>query len=335
MSPAGEPDLDKVKRAIPNGIPPPKRELELPETPDIITRNAIALNEENPNPRLKFIMDNMMGHMHSFVKETGITTDEWMNTIQFLTRTGKTCTDIRQEFILLSDVLGISALVDALNNPPIAGSTQSTVLGPFFTEDAAEIPHGDSIASEGKGEYLLVTGRILDTSGNAIKGALIETWETDEFGFYDTQYHERDVPDCRGRMKSGDEGKYCFRAVVPVAYPIPGDGPVGELLQKMHRHNMRPAHLHMMIQANGFHTLVTSFYPEGDKFMNSDAVFGVKKSLVVKLQEITSDEEAKKRGFKKGPFKLLEQDIVIPTLKEAADAREKILAEHSKESKRA
>jgi len=314
-----------VKRAIPNGFEP-RTGLELPENPEIITRNALALNDAITDPRLKGILTNLIGKLHEFVRENNITTEEWMAAIQFLTATGHKCTDIRQEFILLSDVLGVSALVDALNHPQAGNSTQSTVLGPFFTEDAADVPLGDTIASEGKGRYLYVTGRILDTSRKPIPHATIETWETDEFGFYDTQYVHREKPDCRGRLKADAEGQYKFRAVVPVAYPIPGDGPVGELLSKMQRHNMRPAHLHMMVEARGFETLITSFYPEGDKWLSSDAVFGVKKSLVVSLKDIKSDTEARNKGFPSGGgFKLLEQDIILASHEESARARRELL----------
>jgi len=274
-------------------------------------------------------MHNLITKLHEFVKETNVTTDEWLAAIQYLTATGKTCTDLRQEFILLSDVLGVSALVDAQNHPKVGDSTESTVLGPFFTEDAADISLGESIASEGKGKYLFVKGRVLDTSGRAIPNATIETWETDEFGFYDTQYISREKPDCRGRLKSDSEGYYEFRAVVPVPYPIPADGPVGLLLEKMKRPNMRPAHLHMMVEAEGYDKLVTSFYPEGDKWLSSDAVFGVKKSLVVSLKDITSDAEARAKGFSRGGgFKLLERDIILAT-NESAVARQN-LAKRSK-----
>jgi len=253
-----------------------------------------------------------------------------MDAIQFLTRVGQTCTPLRQEFILLSDVCGASALVDALNHPVVGDATASTVLGPFFTEDAPDVATGDSIASEGKGEYLLVEGRVLNTEGKPISDAVIETWETDENGFYDTQYADRAVPDCRGRLRSGPDGSYSYRCVVPVSYPIPGDGPVGELLLKLQRHNNRPAHLHVMIEAPGYDKLVTSLFPEGDKYLTSDAVFGVKKSLIVSLDEIHDEEQARQRGFVKGSkFKYLKFDFVMLSNEEKRTARE----QHEKEVK--
>ncbi|KAG8925737.1 hypothetical protein FRC01_009760 [Tulasnella sp. 417] len=168
---------------------------------------------------------------------------------------------------------------------------------------------------------MFVCGRILDTSGQPIPNAKIETWETDAEGFYDTQYADRQEPDCRGRLRSQEDGSYAFRGIVPVAYPIPGDGPVGELLKSLGRHNFRPAHLHMMIEAPGFETLVTALYPQGDKYLKSDAVFGVKTSLIVDLQDVTSDEEARAKGFSSAPFKLLKQDFVLVKQEEAKKVR--------------
>jgi len=300
-------------------------DLPLPDTKDIISSNARLVNKNCPEERFKFLIDTLVRHLHDYVKETNLTTEEWINTIQFLTATGKTCTDLRQEFILLSDVLGVSAVVDALNHPPVGASTESSVLGPFFTEDAPDVALGESIASEGKGEYLWVTGRVLTTSGKAIPNAIIETWETDDTGHYDTQYDERAAPDCRGRLRSAPDGRYEFRAVVPVAYPIPGDGPVGKLLGKLGRHNMRPAHLHLMVEAPGFEKLVTSFYPDGDRYLTSDAVFGVKKSLVVQLKKVKSESETRAKGFAKGDtFDLLERDLILATLEEGAQARKEL-----------
>ncbi|KAG8924360.1 hypothetical protein FRC02_010484 [Tulasnella sp. 418] len=291
-------------------------------SPDTITHHVNAINSMCKNPRQKFIFERLVTHLHQFVSETNITTEEWMTGIQFLTSVGQTCTSIRQEFILLSDVLGVSALVDSINHPRVSGSTENTVLGPFFTEDAKDIPHGGSIASEGKGEYLFVEGRVLDTHGRPIPNARMETWETDDTGKYDTQYSDRAEPDCRGRLRTQEDGRYSFRAVVPVAYPIPGDGPVGELLSTLGRHNYRPAHLHIMIEAPGYETLITALYPEEDKYLSSDAVFGVKKSLIVKLAEVHSDDEARAKGFSRGPFKYLRHDFTLVSNGEANQARD-------------
>ncbi|KAI0049215.1 aromatic compound dioxygenase [Auriscalpium vulgare] len=310
-----------VHAAVSNGIPAPEIPLPFPDRPEIITSNLLALTDLAPDPRTRLIFRNLITKMHEFITETSITTEEWMSAIQFLTRTGQTCTPLRQEVILLSDVLGVSALVDALNNPAVGSATESSVLGPFYTEDALDVEQGESIASEGKGEYMFVEGRVLATDGTPISNAAIETWETDANGYYDTQYSDRAAPDCRGRVHSDADGRFAYRAVVPVAYPIPGDGPVGDLLLLLRRHNIRPNHLHLMIDAPGYRKLTTAVYPEGDPYLSSDVVFGVKKSLVVKLTDVNDEAEARKRGFAKGStFKLLNFDIVLVTEEEAEAA---------------
>ncbi|KAG0706936.1 aromatic compound dioxygenase [Suillus ampliporus] len=321
-------DAPQVKAAISNGIAPPRFDLPLPERSDIITANIQKLTEQTPNPRHRFVFKTLIKHLHQFVNETSLTTDEWMAAIEFLTRTGQKCTELRQENILLSDVLGVSALVDSLNNPVAGGATENSVLGPFLTDDADDVKFGESIASEGKGDYLYVEGQILTTEGQPIPNAIIETWETDANGFYDTQYIDRSHPDCRGRLRSDDNGRFGYRAVVPVPYPIPGDGPVGELLCLLGRHNMRPNHIHLMVEAPGFHKLVTALYPEGCEYLRSDCVFGVKKSLVVSLKDVVDDEEARKRGFPRGgSFKLLQYDIVLLTEEQSAAIRARVAEE--------
>ncbi|KAL4256941.1 intradiol ring-cleavage dioxygenase family protein [Pleurotus pulmonarius] len=297
---------------VSNGIPPPSFDLPYPETPETITENLLKLGDTIPNTRQKFLFTKLVGHLHQYIKETSITTEEWMSSIQFLTQVGQTSTPIRQEFILLSDVLGVSALVDLLNTPAIPGATANSVLGPFHTDDAPLIENGESIASEGKGKYLYIEGRVLDTDGTPVPGALIETWQADETGLYDTQYADREGPDLRGLLKTDKDGKYGYRAVVPEAYPIPGDGPVGELLMTLNRHNMRPAHIHITVEAPGYRKLTTALYPEGNVYLRSDCVFGVKESLVVKLVEVENEKETRRRGFPKGnTFKLLTFDIVL------------------------
>jgi len=304
------PEVKNSNVAVSNGIPAPEFDLPIPDTPEVITANALKLIAAK-SPRETFVFDKLITHLHQFVTETNITTEEWMHAIQFLTRVGQNCTPIRQEFILLSDILGVSALVDALNNRGAANATESSVFGPFWTDDAPDVQQGESIASEGKGDYMYVEGRVLTTDGKPIPNAVIDTWEADSNGFYDTQYKDRTV-DCRGRLRSDQDGKYGYRAVVPTAYPVPGDGPVGELLVRLGRHNMRPNHIHLMIEAPGFRKLTTAVYPEGDVWLKSDSVFGVKKSLVVTFKDVNSVSEARKRGFPTGDsFKLLEFDIIL------------------------
>ncbi|KIK67479.1 hypothetical protein GYMLUDRAFT_37608 [Collybiopsis luxurians FD-317 M1] len=316
--------LQANRRAAEHGIDLSKIPKLLNLNSDTITDTVHVINSNCPDDRLKFVMKNLIQHLHDFIRETSITTEEWMTALEFLKETGKMCSDIRHEFILLSDVLGVSSLVDSLNNAKPPGATEACVLGPFFTEDAHEFQNGESIASEGKGDYLYVHGKVLDTSGKPVAGAIIDTWETDGHGLYDTQYADRSEPDCRGRLYSAEDGSYAFRAVVPVSYPIPSDGPVGKLVTNLGRHVFRPNHLHMQVEAPGYEKLVTAFYPKGDPYLYSDAVFGVHTSLIVDLQEVTDTELSIKRGFKEGkPHRELHRDIVLATPEEGLAARKK------------
>ncbi|PWN92573.1 intradiol ring-cleavage dioxygenase [Acaromyces ingoldii] len=304
---------------------PPKHPIDIDY--NSITGVAHSYNERCPDPRLRFVMQSLVKHLHDFARHVDLTTDEWMRAIQFLTQTGQTCNDVRQEFILLSDVLGLSTLVDSLNHPKPKGATESTVLGPFFTTDAPDVVDGGSIVSEAKaeeGELLLVRGKVLDLDGNAVANATIETWETDATGHYDTQYDDRTVADCRGRITSQSDGSFQYGAILPVSYPIPGDGPVGSLLLRLGRHVYRPSHLHLWVQADGFDPLITALYPREDKFLQSDTVFGVKSSLVVDPVLVDDPSEARKHGFKRNSFWLIEYDLILCTLAQAKEEREQV-----------
>ncbi|KAG0693385.1 aromatic compound dioxygenase [Suillus ampliporus] len=299
-----------------NGIPPPTFDLPLHDSnaPDIITANVQKLTEQTPNPRHKFIFQTLVKHLHQLVNETSLTTDEFMVAIDFLTRTGQ-----NKGMMMLSAVLGVAALVGTLNDHVADGATANSFLGPYFMEDAADVDFGESITSEGKGDYMYVEGRVLTTDGQPIPNAIIDTWENDANGLYDIEYADRSHPDCRGRLRSDDNGRFGYRAVVPIAYAAHGDGPVSELLCLLGRHNMRASHLHIVVQAPGFRKLVTALYPEGCDYLRSDCIFGVKKSLVVSLKDIVDDEEARKRGFPRGgSFKLLQYDIVLLTEEQSA-----------------
>ena len=226
-----------------------------------------------------------------------------MTALQFLTATGQICTATRQEFILLSDVLGLSVLVDALNHPKPKGATENTVLGPFFTEDANDVKLGESIVSDVKEEkYCLVKGKVTDEKGVPLEGAVIEVWETDETGHYDTQYEGRQGPDYRGRLQSDKNGDFWTL------------GPVGKLLKRLNRHPYRPSHMHFMIIAPGFDTLVTALYVKGDPFETSDAVFGVKSSLIVDIKTVEDDATVQKYGVSKGDW-LIDWDFVCSVCK--------------------
>jgi len=318
--------VNAAEKAKGHGVDLSKLPKNMNMTAGSITANVHAMNANCKDERTSFIFRSLIDHLHDFVRETALTTEEWMTAINFLTETGKKCTDIRQEFILLSDTLGVSTLVDSMNNAKPLGATESTVLGPFFTEDAHDVQLGDSIASEGKGDYMYIEGRVMDIQGNPVPNAIIDTWETDGHGLYDTQYDERLVPDCRGRLRTAQDGSYSFRAIVPVSYPIPSDGPVGRMVSTLGRHVFRPAHLHIQIQAPGYESLTTALYFEGDPYLTSDAVFGVKSSLIVKPEIVEDLSLSKSRGFKDAkPHAYLQKDFILATSEQGAEAR-KVLA---------
>lgn len=294
-------------------------------TSETITESVHLQNSNCQDDRLKFVFGKLIDHLHDFVRETSLTTEEWMSALQFLTETGQKCTSTRQEFILLSDTLGVSALVDAINNSKPPNATEDSVLGPFLTADAKLLDHGESISSEGKGHYMYVEGKVTSTQGVPIPGAIIDTWETDGFGQYDIQYENREEPDCRGRLVSQEDGSYAFKAVVPVPYTIPHDGPVGKMIEKLNRHTYRPSHLHIRIEAPGYETLTTALYFEGDPFVTSDVVFGVKSSLIVKTTVVGDSDIAKARGFADPakPHVYLKQDFVLATPEECEVVRQR------------
>lgn len=272
----------------------------------VTSRNASA-----HDARLKAVMDVITRKLHEAVKEIEPTEAEWLRAILFLTDTGHTCTDWRQEFILLSDVLGVSMLVDAINNRKPSGASESTVLGPFHVADAPELPMGADICLDAKGAPMLVRGRILDTAGNPIAGAKIDVWQANDEGFYDVQ-QKGIQPDfnLRGVFRTGDDGSYHFRGVKPKFYPIPDDGPVGKLLAQLGRHPYRPAHLHYIIEAPGFSRLVTHIFDPDDPYITSDAVFGVKESLMARFQ-LVSDPAQIGAAEASQPFFLVEHDFVL------------------------
>ena len=253
----------------------------LERIPDDVTAQALRSLESCDDPRLREIMTALIRHLHAFVRETKLTPDEWMTGIDFLTRTGQKCDAIRQEFILLSDVLGLSMTVDDVAHADVpANVTESSALGPFYTDDAPQIASGATIARSGVGESVEVRGRVLDVRGTPIAGALVEAWETDGDGSYDTQYTNRTEPDYRGWLHTNGDGTFRFIAVKPVSYSIPTDGPAGEMLRALRRRTMRPAHLHLRIGAPGYRTVATAIYSAGDPYLYEDAVFGAKSSLV-------------------------------------------------------
>jgi protocatechuate 3,4-dioxygenase beta subunit len=224
--------------------------------------------------------------LHDLVRRTNLTFEEWERAIDFLTRTGQTCTPLRQEFILLSDVLGVSMLVDAVNHREREGATETTVLGPFYVGEHRLTPHGSDISQGIAGEPMFVRSRVTDLSGQPLAGAEIDVWHADDDGFYDSQKPSYEVqgPSLRARFKTDADGRFSFRTILPCSYPIPTDGPVGELIAATKRHPMRPAHVHFLVKAQGFEPLVTHVFIEGDQYLGSDAVFGVKDELIAKVE---------------------------------------------------
>ncbi|OZC82519.1 hydroxyquinol 1,2-dioxygenase [Rhodococcus sp. 06-418-1B] len=229
--------------------------------------------------RLRAIMETVVRHVHAAARELRLTEAEWDAMIAFLTRTGQACTDTRQEFILLSDVLGLSMQVIGMNNPPCENATEATVFGPFFVDGAPHIELGGDMAFGASGEPCWVTGSVRDTEGNPVPGARIEVWEADEDGRYDVQYSD-DRTAARAHLFADGNGEFRFWGLTPTPYPIPHDGPVGEMLAAVGRSPMRASHLHFMVTAPAFRRLVTHIFVDGDEIGWKDAVFGVKESLI-------------------------------------------------------
>ncbi|KAF2828642.1 aromatic compound dioxygenase [Ophiobolus disseminans] len=285
-----------------------------------ITENVHRINSQCADPRLKYVMERLVSHLHDFARETRLGFDEWMAGIQFLTQVGQICTDVRQEFILLSDIVGLSLLVDSISHPKPPASTEGTVLGPFHTHDASTLPAGSHISADPHGTPLLVLCTVKTTTGQPVEGAKIDVWETDSHGKYDVQYEDRgDKADGRAVVTSDKEGVFWFKAIVPVPYPIPHDGPVGKLLEKLGRHCWRPSHMHFMFEKEGFDNLVTALYVRGSDYETSDAVFGVKDSLIVPLD--TVDAQTAKQYDVEAGTQVLRYDFVLTTDDETKQLR--------------
>ncbi len=278
-----------------------------------ITQNVLDSMAHTPDARLKQVMSSLVSHIHTFLREVELTQEEWALGIQFLTRTGHMCDENRQEFILLSDITGVTMLVDAINHRLPGGATESTIFGPFYREGAAELPMGATISKDGRGEPVVVMGSVLSTDGTPIPGALLDVWETDENGLYEQQDPEQPEMNLRGKFRTDSLGRYCFVGIKPVSYAIPDDGPVGQLLRTLGRHPFRPAHIHLLISADGFAPVTTHLFVKGDPYLDSDAVFGTKDSLVVDFVRHDSEEEAASYHVTV-PFYRVEYDFVLKPL---------------------
>jgi hydroxyquinol 1,2-dioxygenase len=251
---------------------------------DALTDAVLASFAGAGDDRFREIAESLVRHLHGFITDVRLTEAEWFKAVDFLTRTGQMSSDTRQEFILLSDVLGVSMLVIGLAHLSGDGATESTVFGPFFVDGSPAIENGGDLAAGAPGQPCFVQGRILSTTGEPIAAAAIEVWQADDDGLYDVQVPGLDRARGRGHLRSGADGRFWFWTVRPTAYPIPNDGPVGELLAAAGRGPMRPAHIHFMVQAPGYETLTTHVFDESDEYLDRDAVFGVKNSLIAPFE---------------------------------------------------
>lgn len=273
------------------------------------------------SPRLREVMGIVVRHLHAAVRESNLSSEEWMTAIEFLTKTGQICSDWRQEFILLSDVLGVSMLVDALNHGRPEGSTENTVLGPFHVANVPHQANGANICLDGKGEPLVVRGRVTDNQGQPVAGALIDVWSTSDDGFYDVQQPDlQPQGNLRGIFTTDANGEYWFRTIKPRFYPIPDDGPVGKLLGALGRHPNRAAHLHFIVTAPGFDTVVTHIFTPDCQYLPEDAVFGVKHSLIADFRQVHDAEQAASLEFA-APFWSVEWDFVLARTEDVARSR--------------
>ncbi len=283
-------------------------------TEDTLT-DAVLAQTKAHDPRLQHVVTSLIRHLHAFVREVEPTEEEWLAGIDFLTRTGQWCDERRQEFILLSDTLGVTSLVDAINHRAADRVTASTVTGPFYRpspllDNGAIIANGPEWE---RGEWAVVHGRVTDTAGRPIAGAQVEVWQADDAGLYDSQQVQQPEGNLRGTFSTDAQGGYWFRTVKPCSYPVPVDGPAGELLTAMGRHPMRPAHIHFKVTAPGYRRLITHVFVAGDPYLGSDAVFGVKQSLVAEFARQGSSELAGRYGLP-GPY----YDVAFDMCLEAA-----------------
>ena len=278
---------------------------------DTITPAVLERLENCKSPRLKRVLGSLVTHLHDFAREVELSEGEWMQGIEYLTATGQMCSATRQEFILLSDTLGLSMLVVAMNHAKPAPATQATVFGPFHVDDAPRFEQGADLSGGAPGAPLFVAARVLTLQGEPVAGAEVDVWQADDDGLYDVQRPELgDTRRARGVLHGDAAGRIRFRSVLPTAYPIPTDGPVGVMLAATGRHPWRPAHLHFKIRAAGFETLVTHIFRDGDKYLDSDAVFGVRSSLIGDYRRHEAGHAPDGTAMPE-PFYTLTQDFVL------------------------
>jgi hydroxyquinol 1,2-dioxygenase len=284
------------------------------------TKAVLKRWEDIPDPRLREVMQSAIKHLHAFVSEVRPSGAEWFKAIEFLTQTGQKCDDKRQEFILLSDTMGVSMLVDEINNRRVAGATPSTVEGPFHIPDAPEVAHGASMAGSAPGIPCFVSGTVRGLDGKPIAGAVLDLWQTDGEGLYEEQRRTTE-PWMRGIYKSQADGSYSVRTVAPISYTIPMDGPVGAFFGRTNMSHMRPAHIHFAISAPGYHGVVTHLFQKGDDYIENDVVYGVKAPLVVEFVK-RPPGKAPNGEMVDSPFYEVKYDFVLEQKQAALAAAE-------------
>jgi len=277
-----------------------------------ITALVVASFDGCDDPRLRDVLQSLVRHLHAFAVEMGLTETELMEAVQFLTRTGQRCSDSRQEFILLSDTLGLSMVVDVVNHRRGASATESTVLGPFYVADSPWRSNGDLLTADLTSEPLLVRGQVRDASGQPLQGAIVDVWQNAANMLYAVQDPGQPAGNLRGRFRADSDGRFWFLTIRPVDYPIPDDGPVGDMLSATGRHPWRPAHIHVIVSAPGHRPLTTHIFDADSPHLGSDAVFAVKKSLIRRLQRHEPDDELTPAGVR-GPWFTVDCDIVLET----------------------
>jgi hydroxyquinol 1,2-dioxygenase len=293
---------------------------------DTLTAEVVARLKKAKNPRLREILASAVKHLHAFAREVDLTEEEWFEGIKFLTEVGQKCDGKRQEFILLSDVLGLSMMVVALDQRTAPGATEATVLGPFFAHGAKEYGYGADLREGAtvKGEDVWVSGRVLSVDGKPIPNAALDIWQVNADGVYDLQTEGEF--ELRGRVKANAKGEYAFASYKPKSYSIPVDGPVGKIVRATGNHHMRPAHMHAIVSAPGYQQVITHVFVDGDPHLEGDAVFAVKDSLVGNYTKVDDAALAKKLGLS-NPFQKLEFDFrLAPEEKGGRKARKKIAA---------
>lgn len=309
-----------VPAVVPEGSPtktkPVSAEQERRET--ALVSEVLASFEGADSPRLRQVMQSLTRHLHAFAREVRLTEEEWDAGIKFLTDAGRITDDKRQEFILLSDVLGLSMQTIAINNEAYADATEATVFGPFFVANSPKIDQGGDMSFGAKGQPCWVEGTVRDTDGNPVAGARIEVWECDEDGLYDVQYGD-DRTATRAHLFSDADGGYRFWGLTPVPYPIPHDGPVGRMLAAVGRSPMRASHLHFKVDAEGQNTLVTHIFANGCEYLERDTVFGVKDSLVKDFVQHEAGEQAPDGRETPRDWASCRFDIVLAPAKPASD----------------